>query len=80
MTIVRAYRSHLFSAVTCYCLTIILRSSSFHGGKAHLDRDEIETASRIELEMARVDATVDRTQHPIRWGNPRGLNVLERLD
>lgn len=45
-----------------------------------LDSEEIHVSARTEIGKRIPDATIDRKSNPIRWGNSRGLGILDRLD
>lgn len=54
--------------------------SRFEQVDSNLEDEEIHETAATETKRAVTDATIDRSNDPIRWGNSKGLSVLERLD
>jgi hypothetical protein len=54
--------------------------STFEQAHSDLGSDKIAQRARKEVERGTVDATVNRSNDTIRWGNSKGLSALEEIE
>lgn len=42
--------------------------------------DNIDDAAKIQMNQAAGTATIDRAHDQVRWGNSKGLSILEKVE